>query len=118
MSGRVLIVDDHAGFRYVARQLVEQIGRVVVGEAETGKEALAKARTLRPDLVLLDIQLPDVDGLEVAASLTTDATSPAIVLVSSRGASDYGPRLDGCGALGFIAKADLTAESLRALLEA
>ncbi|HEV2415864.1 MAG TPA: response regulator [Candidatus Dormibacteraeota bacterium] len=118
MSGRVLIVDDHAGFRHVARQLVEQIGRVVVGEAETGKEALTKARRLKPDIVLLDIQLPDVDGLAVSASLTSDATSPVVVLVSTRGASDYGPRLDGCGALGFIAKADLTAESLRALLEA
>lgn len=118
MSERVLIVDDHAGFRHVARRLVEQIGSVVVGEAETGKEALTKARRLKPDIVLLDIQLPDVDGLAVSASLTSDATSPAVVLVSSRDAGDYGPRLDGCGAVGFIAKADLTAETLRALLEA
>jgi len=114
---RVLIVDDHAGFRGVARQLLQGIGRQVVGEVGTGGEALREARRLKPDLVLLDIQLPDLDGLDVAASLSSDPEPPAVVLVSSRDASDYGPRLDGCGALGFIAKADLSAESLMALLE-
>ncbi len=118
MPDRVLIVDDHVDFRRAARHLLEQIGRVVVGEAGTGAEALSKARRLRPDIVLLDIQLPDLDGLAVAAFLTTDQPSPAVVLVSSREARDYGPRIDRCGAVGFIAKANLTAESLRALLEA
>ena len=117
MPDRVLIVDDHVDFRRAARLLLEQIGRVVVGEADTGAEALSKARLLKPDVVLLDVQLPDLDGLAVAATLTTDPQSPAVVLVSSREARDYGPGLDGCGAVGFIAKADLTAESLRALLE-
>ena len=117
MPDRVLIVDDHIGFRRLARLVLEQIGRVVVGEAATGAEALSEARRLKPDLVLLDIQLPDLDGLAVAASLTSDAEPPGVVLVSSRDAADYGPRLDGCGALGFIAKADLSAENLTALLE-
>jgi len=118
MPERVLIVDDHAGFRGVARRLLQEIGRQVVGEAGTGAEALRETRRLKPDLVLLDIQLPDVDGLAVAASLNAEPDPPAVVLVSSRDAGDYGPRLLGCGALGFIAKADLSAESLMALLEA
>lgn len=118
MSERVLIVDDHVGFRGVARRLLQEIGRQVVGEAGTGAEALSEARRLKPDLVLLDIQLPDLDGLAVAASLTSEAEPPTVVLVSSHDASDYGPRLEGCGALGFIAKADLSAESLTALLGA
>lgn len=117
MPDRVLIVDDHVDFRRVARLLLEQTGHVVVGEAGTAAEALSKARRLRPDVVLLDIQLPDLDGLDVAASLTSHKRRPAVVLVSTREARDYGARLDGCGAVGFIAKADLTAESLRALLE-
>jgi DNA-binding NarL/FixJ family response regulator len=118
MPDRVLIVDDHVGFRRVARLLLEQIGRVVVAEAGTGAEALSKARRLKPDLVLLDIQLPDLDGLAVAALLASEGEPPTVVLVSSHDASDYGLRLKGCGALGFIAKADLSAESLMALLEA
>jgi DNA-binding NarL/FixJ family response regulator len=118
MADRVLIVDDHAGFRGVARRLMQEIGRQVVGEAVTGAQALAEARRLRPDLVLLDIQLPDLDGLAVAKALSSEPEPPAVVLVSSRDAADYGPRLDGCGALGFIAKADLSAESLTALLGA
>jgi|SRR5579859_1810868 len=117
MPDRVLIVDDHIGFRRLAGQLIEQIGRVVVGEAGTGAEALSKAHQLKPDLVLLDIQLPDLDGLALAESLTSEAEPPTVVLVSSRDAHDYGPRLEGCGALGFIAKSDLSAESLMALLE-
>lgn len=117
MPERVLIVDDHAGFRRVAGRLMQEIGRQVVGEAGTGAEALSESRRLKPDLVLLDIQLPDLDGLAVAASLSSEPEPPTVVLVSSRDAVDYGPRLHDCGALGFIAKADLSAESLTALLE-
>lgn len=118
MAERVLVVDDHTPFRRLASRLLEEIGRVVVGEAGTGREALSESRRLKPDLVLLDIQLPDLDGLAVAASLSMEPEPPAVVLVSSRDAADYGPRLDRCGAIGFIAKADLSAESLMALLEA
>src|SRR5260370_27054142 len=117
MPDRVLIVDDHVGLRRVARRLLQEIGRQVVGEAGTGADALTEARRLKPDLVLLDIQLPDLDGLAVAAPLSAEPEPRTAALVSSRDAADYGPRLDGCGALGFIAKADLSAESLTALLE-
>jgi CheY-like chemotaxis protein len=118
MPGRVLVVDDHIAFRRHASRLLQEIGREVVGEAGTGTEALAESRRLKPDLVLLDIQLPDLDGLAVATTLSSEPEPPAILLVSSREASDYGPRLRGCGALGFITKADLSADSLKALLGA
>ena len=118
MPDRVLIVDDHVGFRGAARQLLQGMGCQVVGEAGTGAEALSEARRLKPDLVLLDIQLPDLDGFKVAASLSSEPEPPVVVLVSSRDAAAYGPRLAAVGALGFIAKADLSAESLMALLEA
>jgi CheY-like chemotaxis protein len=118
MPERALVVDDHTAFRRLASRLLEEIGREVVGEAGTGEEALKESRRLKPDLVLLDIQLPDLDGLMVAASLSLEPEPPAVLLVSSREARDYGPRLHGCGALGFITKAELSAESLQALLGA
>jgi len=117
MAQRVLVVDDHVPFRRLASRLLREIGREVVGEAGSGTEALSESRRLRPDLVLLDVQLPDLDGLAVATTLSSEPEPPAVLLVSSREAADYGPRLAGCGALGFITKADLSAESLRALLE-
>jgi two-component system chemotaxis response regulator CheY len=113
----VVIVDDHSGFRVQARKLLERMGYRVVGEAATGSEALGEVRRLKPDVVLLDIQLPDIDGITVAASLTSAPPAPAVVLVSARDPVDYGSRLDSCGALGFIAKPDLSADSLMALLE-
>src|SRR5260370_1647314 len=116
MPERVLIVDDHVGFRRLARRLLQAIGHEVVGEAGTGEEALSESRRLKPDLVLLDIQLPDLDGLAVAESLSSEPEPPTVVLISSRDAADYGPRLDDCRALGFIAHAHLSAESLVALL--
>src|ERR1700726_226654 len=94
---RVLIVDDHAGFRSMARRLLQAGGYEVVGEAADGSSGLQAARHLRPDLVLLDIQLPDVDGCEVARWLAAEADPPAVVLISSRDAEDYGARLTGCG---------------------
>ena len=117
MPRDVVIVDDHSGFREQARQLLERIGYRVVGEACNGLQALAEVRRLRPDAVLLDIQLPDIDGITVAASLTSAPPVPAVVLVSARDPADYGPRLNSCGAVGFIAKTDLSADSLLALLE-
>ena len=116
MPKRVLIVDDHQNFRELARRLVEAVGLDVVGEASSGAQALLEERRLRPDIVLLDIQLPDLDGLTVASSLSLLPAAPAVVLVSTREASDYGPRVRQCGALGFISKAELSAASLAAML--
>ena len=116
MPKRVLIVDDHQNFRELARRLVEAVGLDVVGEASSGAQALLEERRLRPDIVLLDIQLPDLDGLTVASSLSLLPAAPAVVLVSTRDASDYGPRVRQCGALGFISKAELSAASLAAML--
>lgn len=110
----VLVVDDHRGFRVQARLLLEEAGYDVVGEAGTGADAIESALQLRPDVVLLDVGLPDRDGFSVARVLH-DSALPT-VLVSGRDASDFGPRITECGAVGFVAKADLTALSLDAVL--
>jgi DNA-binding NarL/FixJ family response regulator len=112
----VLIVDDHAGFRGAARALLEAAGFEVVGEAGNGMEALQASAVLRPDIVLLDIQLDEVDGFDVADRLATDADPPAVVLVSSRDAVAYGPRLARTPARGFIPKSGLSGEALTALV--
>jgi DNA-binding NarL/FixJ family response regulator len=108
----VLIVDDHAPFRSLARRLLVAGGFQVVGEAVDGASALAASRDLAPDVVLLDVQLPDLDGFSVADALAAGHDAPAVVLVSSRGRVDYGSRIDASTARGFIAKADLTCETL------
>ena len=115
----VLIVDDHPSFRASARILLEAEGFEVVGEAEDGKSALARAAELQPDLVLLDVQLPDLDGFQIAASLNAGGrAAPAIILVSSRDGSDFGPLVARSGARGFVPKADLSGERVQALLAA
>ena len=112
MVRTVLIVDDHARFRRSARALLEYEGFEVVGEAATGHEAVALAADLAPEMVLLDVQLPDFDGFEVAARIRDRAPVPEIVLVSNRDVVDYGARLAGSGVRGFIPKAQLSGESL------
>lgn len=116
MSLTVLIVDDHPSFRATARMLLESEGWTVIGEAADGTKGLAAARELRPDLVLLDVNLPDIDGFDVAAQLTAAGGAPAIVLVSSRDARDFGPMVAACGARGFVSKADLSGDALRELV--
>jgi len=116
MNKTVLIVDDHPSFRGMARALLESEGFTVVGEAEDGADAIAQARALHPDLVLLDVQLPDMDGFAVAARLTSNGSSPDIVLTSSRDAEDFGPLIDESGARGFVPKAEISAEAIAALL--
>jgi DNA-binding NarL/FixJ family response regulator len=111
MPTTVLIVDDHPSFRSVARMLLETEGYDVVGEAPDGEAALALAARLRPDVVLLDLGLPGIDGFEVARRLPP---GPAIVLVSSRDARDIGPLEDPVK--GFIAKGDLSGDALREVL--
>jgi DNA-binding NarL/FixJ family response regulator len=118
MAASVLIVDDHAGFRSAARRLLELEGYTVVGEAADGLSAIAEVRRLRPDLVLLDIQLPDVDGFEVCERLSRAGDAPAVVLTSSRDPSDYGPCLQRTAACGFVPKAELSGAGIADILPA
>ena len=113
---RVLIVDDHAPFRSIARQVLTADGFLIVGEAADGAEAIRACGELHPDLVLLDVQLPDIDGFAVATVLTTRMHPPTVVLVSSRSRTDYGSRIVDCRARGYIAKAELSGDAVRRLL--
>ena len=112
----VLIVDDHEAFRSSARALLEAEGFTVIGEAADGNEAVAAVALLRPDVVLLDIQLPGEDGLAVAERIAATPNAPAIVLISSRDARAYGPRLAAAPARGFVPKSGLSGDALAALL--
>jgi CheY-like chemotaxis protein len=117
MSKTVLIVDDHPSFRGMARALLESEGFVVVGEAADGASALEQARVLHPDIVLLDVQLPDLDGFEIASRLTAmNGATPDIVITSSRDAGDFGSLIEESGARGFVPKADISAEAIAELL--
>ena len=118
MATTVLIVDDHAPFRASARTLLELDGFDVVGEAEDGAAAIELTRRLRPDLVLLDVVLPDTDGFAVAEQLAESASPPDVVLVSSRSSSDYGGRVARAPVRGFIAKDDLSGAALAEVLAA
>src|SRR5262245_24654091 len=113
---RVLLVDDHASFRGSLRALLTAEGFEVVGEGEDGTAALDLAAELDPELVLLDVQLPDIDGFEVATRLLARNGGLKIVLISSRDRSAYGPLIEKSGALGFISKADLSGDALERLL--
>jgi CheY-like chemotaxis protein len=117
-AASILIVDDHDGFRRFARGMLEAAG-FTVAEAATGAEAAEAARSVRPGLVLLDIQLPDSDGFEVARRLTQQAAGwrgPVIVLTSTREASDYGARITSSPAAGFLPKDQLSGAALRRFL--
>ena len=114
----VVIVDDHAGFRAMARRMLEAAGFVVLGEASDGAAALAAVNTHQPQLVLLDIQLPDLDGFAVADRLAQAGGNEVIVLTSSRAGADYGSRLARSPAKGFIGKVDLSATALARMLNA
>jgi len=108
MPPTVLIVDDHPTFRRFARRLLEEFGFSVVGEAPDGAAAIEATRRLRPETVLLDVLLPDVSGLVVAAELAREQSPPVVVLTSSRSASDRGAALREAPARGFIPEASLT----------
>ena len=112
----MLIVDDHASFRSLARRLLVADGFDVVGEAGDAADAFDAVRSLAPDVVLLDIRLPDLDGFGVAEVLAGDEHAPTVVLVSSRARDDYGRRVDASPARGFIAKDDLCGDALRRVL--
>jgi two-component system response regulator EvgA len=113
----VLLVDDHPGFRGAARRLLEAAGFAVVDEAGDGASALAAVRARRPDVVLLDVLLPDTTGFELAETLSADPAGPAVVLTSSRSAGDLKESLARTSARGFIAKRDLTGAAFAALVE-
>ena len=112
----LLIVDDHEGFRSFARTLLGAEAFDVAGEAADGEAALAAVRELRPDVVLLDVQMPGIDGFEVAQRLAAEPQAPGVVLTSSRDASDYGSRLARVPVLGFVRKQDLSCAAVAALL--
>ena len=112
----VLIVDDHPSFRAVARSVLETDGFAVVGTASDGESGVAATLRLAPDVVLLDVELPDIDGFEVAARLRRAGSATAIVLASSRDGADFGSLVAESGARGFIAKAELTGDAIRALV--
>ena len=116
MPSTVLIVDDHAGFRSFARTLLESEGFDVVGDAADGGSALAEAERLQPAVVVLDIQLPDIDGFEVAERLAEFSQPPAVVLVSTRDAPSFRRRLEASPARGFIPKHELSAQTIDAVL--
>lgn len=117
MRPTVLIVDDHEAFRTSARALLEADGFRVIGESADGDGALRAVTDLRPGVVLLDIQLPDMDGFAVASRLAETADPPAVVLISSRDAAAYGPRLRQTPSRGFIPKSELSGKALAALVD-
>src|SRR6266566_7578580 len=108
MTVRVLIVDDHPSFRASARRLLESEGYEVVGEAATGAGAIAATKKLRPDVVLLDVQLPDLDGFEVARRIGEKKGAPHVILTSSRDRCDYGSSIANSSVRGFAPKAELS----------
>jgi DNA-binding NarL/FixJ family response regulator len=112
----VLIVDDHPTFRATARAVLEAEGYEVVGEVADGAAAIEAAGVLHPDIVLLDVQLPDIDGFAVATRLTANGNGPAVVLTSSRDAADFGPLVAESGARGFVPKAELSGAAIAALV--
>lgn len=112
----VLIVDDHAKFRAAARALLEAEGFEVVGEAADGPGAVAAVAAFKPEVVLLDVQLPVLGGLAVARQLAAGRHPPAVVLISSREAASYGPPLAAAPARGFITKSELSGATLASLL--
>lgn len=96
--------------------MLEGAGYEVVGEAADAATAIAAARSLRPEVMLVDVGLPDGDGFSVSETLAGDEFPPTVVLISARDRSDYGRRIRTCGARGFVSKDDLSPDSLRAVL--
>jgi CheY-like chemotaxis protein len=118
MSLTVLIVDDHARFRALARVLLEAAGHRVIAEAGDAASALEAARAHRPEAVLLDVNLPDGDGFTVAAALVALDIPPRVVLTSSEEAGAFGSLVRASGALAFVPKAELAVASLARIFEA
>jgi DNA-binding NarL/FixJ family response regulator len=111
----LLIVDDHDGFRAFARALLEAEGFEVVGEARSGSEAISCAAELHPDVVLLDVMLPDLDGFAVCERITASEDGPDVVMTSSHDVSNYRQSLERSRARGFIPKGELSGAAVAAL---
>ncbi len=116
MRRTVLVVDDHPGFRASVRELLAEGPFEVIAEAEDGRAALEVFGRVRPDVVLLDVALPGTDGFAVAEALAADPAPPAVILVSTRDASDYGPRIVTAPVRGFLQKGSLSIRSLQVLV--
>jgi len=113
----ILIIDDDPRFRTQACDVLEADGFVVIGQAVDGASGLEAAQSLRPDFVLLDIGLPDVEGFEVARAVILNLPPPVVVLTSSRDARAYGRRLTNGHFLGFIPKERISGAAIRALVD-
>jgi DNA-binding NarL/FixJ family response regulator len=112
---RVLVVDDHESFRRVAAAVVEETGGfVVAGSVATGEESLVAAAAVEPDLVLMDINLPGMDGLEATRWLRSSARPPVVILLSTYDEDDFG-RVRDCGAAAYVAKSAFGTERLAAV---
>ena len=118
MGHTILIVDDHPSFRASARCVLESEGFEVIGEAVDGASAISEVCRLRPQVVLLDVQLPDIDGFDVCLKITAHAEHPTVIMTSSRDGSDFGPLVSTSGARGFVPKAELSGERMQELLAA
>jgi DNA-binding NarL/FixJ family response regulator len=116
MKRSVLIVDDHASFRRLARKVLETGGFDVIGETADGASTLRAVASLRPEVVLLDIVLPDTDGFAVAEALAGMPSPPVVVMTSSRSRDDVSPRLDPGSAQRFLPKDEFSWAALEALL--
>jgi CheY-like chemotaxis protein len=116
MRPRIVIVDDDPSFLATVRVLLEAEGFAVVGEALTGLDGVAVATRLDPDIVLVDVNLPDIDGFEVVERLAGRDGAPPVVLTSSRSATDFGNLIDASRARAYITKADITGEALAGFL--
>ena len=116
MATRVLIVDDHTAFRSRAKRMLEAEGFEVIGEAADGASGVDAAQRLAPDVVLLDLQLPDTTGFEVAEAIAARPASPAVVITSTRENDDYDDRARRSGARGFVSKAELSGAAIEQLL--
>jgi len=117
VSRSVLIVDDDDAFRNLATRILTGWGHVVIGEAGTAAEALARVAELRPDTVLIDIGLPDGDGFALTARLRGMPWPVRVVLISSDADRANAAAADRAGASGFVPKDELSGPGLRQLIE-
>ena len=119
MTVRVLIVDDQEPFRAAARMVVEFTdGFEVVGEAVTGEDSVISARVLKPDLVLMDVNLPGINGLEATEQILAEPGPPVVLVLSTYEPEEYAPRAAGAGAAAYIPKSTFDSEALAGAWEA